>query len=289
MNYDLDVYLDDKRDSTLWAFYLQDEFEVLKNLRINAGVRYDHYSTFGGTANPRIAIIYHPFDKTVFKLIYGQAFRAPNVYELYYKDVVSQKSNPSLDPERIQTLNFIYQQYLGFNVWGTASLYTNWMKDLINQELDEGDGFLVFRNMDKVRSSGLELELEGRWKGGFQGNLSYSFQKTENQETGETLTNSPRHLVKFNGILPLLKEKLFLGVEEQYSSGRKTLAGRSADGFFMTNLTLFSKEFVKGLEVSASLYNLFNKKYEDPASGDTIQDTLAQDGRNFRFKVTYRF
>jgi outer membrane receptor protein involved in Fe transport len=71
--------VDDQRQSKLWALYFQDEFQILKNLILNAGVRHDQYETFGGTTNPRIALIYNPFQKTAIKLLYGEAFRPPSV------------------------------------------------------------------------------------------------------------------------------------------------------------------------------------------------------------------
>ena len=113
---------DDERTSRIWALYLQDEFVILKNLILNAGVRHDQYSTFGGTTNPRIALIYNPFEKTVLKLLYGRAFRAPNVYELYYQGAES-KVNPDLNPETIQTYELIWEQYLGIHLRGSASAF----------------------------------------------------------------------------------------------------------------------------------------------------------------------
>ncbi len=47
-------YLDDNRSSYNWAAYLQDSFSLLENrVLISAGLRYDYYSTFGGTTNFR--------------------------------------------------------------------------------------------------------------------------------------------------------------------------------------------------------------------------------------------
>jgi len=281
--------VDDRRSGWNWAIYLQDEFEILRNLRFNAGIRYDYYSTSGGTINPRLAITYLPFERTILKLIYGQAFRAPNVYELYYTDSVSMKANPDLDPETIKNLEFVFQQYIGFNLWGKATFYYQWIKDLINQETDPADGFLVFRNVDKVEAGGMELELEGKWKNGWSGRLSYALQKAKDKETGKVLTNSPIHLIKLNGIVPIWKDKLFLGLEEQFTSGRKTYTGGQAKSFFTTNLTLFSANLIKGLEISATVYNLFNRKYFDPVGEEHRQDKIEQDGIAFRFKTTYRF
>jgi iron complex outermembrane receptor protein len=172
---------------------------------------------------------------------------------------------------------------------GTATVYYQRVKDLIAQQVDPVDGFLVFQNVNKVEAKGLELELEGKWENGLRGRLSYALQKTKDKETGHMLTNSPIHLIKLNGIVPIWKEKLFLGLEEQFTSQRKTYRGHHAGSFFITNLTLFSENLVKDLEISASVYNLFNKKYGDPVGEEHLQDKMRQDGRTFRFKITYRF
>jgi len=119
--------------------------------------------------------------------------------------------------------------------------------------------------------------------------LKYAVQRTENTETRLRLTNSPVHLAKFNGVVPLMADKLFLGLEEQFTSGRKTLAGNQIGGFWVTNVTLFNQNLFKGLDLSASIYNLFGKKYSDPGAGEHVQDKIQQDGRSFRFKLTYRF
>lgn len=88
-------YLNDLRHSNIWAIYAQDEFSIFKNLLLNAGVRHDQYSTFGGTTNPRVALIYN-WRTTTFKLLYGQAFRAPNPFEQFYVSSIGFKTNPNL-------------------------------------------------------------------------------------------------------------------------------------------------------------------------------------------------
>ena len=42
-------------------------------------------------------------------------------------------------------------------------------------------------------------------------------------------------------------------------------------------------------ELSAGLYNLLDKNYADPGAEEHLQDSLRQDGRNFRVKLTFRF
>ncbi|HET6419959.1 MAG TPA: TonB-dependent receptor [Geobacteraceae bacterium] len=283
-------YIDDKRRSDIWAFYIQDEYSILRNLILNAGVRYDHYSTFGGTVNPRIALIYTPVEGTVFKFLYGSAFRAPNVLELYYATAASkQKGNLSLQPETIDTYELIYEQYLGRNIRGSIDGFYYKIKNLIVQVIDPADGFSVYRNLDNADAKGVELELDGKWDSGITGRASYSYQDARNSNTGEPLVNSPRNLAKLNLTVPLYRDKVFLGIEEQFTDRRKTLAGRYAKVFFVTNLTLFSRDLLRNLELSASVYNLFDYNYYDPAGTTNVQDIIQQDGRTFRIKLTYRF
>jgi iron complex outermembrane receptor protein len=43
------------------------------------------------------------------------------------------------------------------------------------------------------------------------------------------------------------------------------------------------------LDLSASAYNLFDKKYFDPAPVGLTQDQIQQDGRSFRAQITIKF
>lgn len=282
--------LDDHRNSQYWAVYSQDEFTVTDYLTLHAGIRFDYFETFGGIVNPRAALIYTPFEKTTFKFVYGRAFREPNTYELYYKDDTYQKANPDLDPETIDTYEIIYEQYLGKHFRGTIVGFYNSIDNLIVSRTDDTDGLNVFENVDRVRAKGLEFELEEKWESGLEGRASYTIQETENTTTGKDLENSPEYLAKFNIIIPVIKRKLFLSGEEQYTSRRNTLNGKFAEDFFVTNMTLYSRNIFKTLEVSGGVFNLFNKEYEDPGGEEHVpQDTIEQDGRTFRIKITYAF
>lgn len=291
-NYDIYPYvsyLNDTKSSYVWAAYLQDQFSILDNLSVNAGIRYDHYKTFGDTINPRVGIIYNPWEKTTLKFLYGEAFRAPNAYELYYSDGnSSQKANPDLDPEKINTYELVLEQYIQNYRFSLSGFYYR-MRDMISQQVDPSDDLIVFQNVDKVEAKGVEFEIQGKWARGIEGQLSYTYQETTNKDTGRLLTNSPRHLLKANIHIPIIKKYLSAGIEGRYTGPRRTVAGNNTGGFVVANLTFLSQELIKGLEISGSVYNIFNKKYSDPASSEFSQNTIPQDGRTFRIKFTYRF
>jgi len=296
-NYDLDVYLNSQESSESWALFAQDEFRISGRLILNLGVRYDHYDTFGDTVNPRLALIYNLRDETSLKLLYGEAFRAPNAFEFYYHDgLATQKPNPDLDPEKIRTYEVVCEHYFADRLRGVASGFYYEIEDLIDFTLEPNDiseetgqPLVFFDNLDEVEAWGIELEMEGHLDGGLEGRISYTFQEVENADSGRILSNSPKHLAKLNLIVPVWKDRISLGIEEQYTSRRKTVSRDEVGSYAVTNLTLFSRHLVKGLEASASVYNLFDKEYADPASGAFRQETIEQDGRLFRVKLTYLF
>ncbi|MBI3879790.1 MAG: TonB-dependent receptor, partial [Verrucomicrobia bacterium] len=244
------TYTDVRKDRQSHGIYLQGDFAVRTNLHLNGGVRYDQYGEFDPAFNPRLALIYNPWEKSTFKVLYGTAFRTPNFLEL-------------ADP-RFQ------------NVVLENGSYTNFNAD----------------------AKGVEAALTGVWSGGVRGRMSYTLESVDDRSGGRNLPDSPEHLFKVNLSVPLLPEKIFAGLEFQYTSRRhtimtdstgNTLPGADAGGFGVVNFTLFSQNLLKNLEVSASVYNLLNAHYSDPSSRFHLQDQIGRDGRSFRVKLTYRF
>jgi len=291
LNYDdrSQPYLKDRRHGRTYGAYTQAEVTLRKNLLLNTGLRYDYYDTFGGTLNPRFGLIFSPSEGSTLKLLYGQAYRAPNDYELHYgAPGFGQASNPRLQPETIRTYELVYEQYLPASLRFSASGYHYDIHDLISQDINADDD-LVFNNIDQMRANGLEFELEGKYSGGVLARASYAIQRTEDAKSGEELTSSPRHILKGNLSFPLYEDIIFAALELQCQSSVGTLAGNRSGGFLIGNFTLFSREVFKGLEASASIYNLFDTRYETVGSRDLSQDTLQGYGRSFRVKLTYKF
>ena len=228
----------------------------------------------------------------MLKLLYGSAFRAPNAYERYYDDGgISQFGNPALIPETIRTYEAVVEQTVGEKVRITATGFHNRIRHLISQEsFDPADpnSPIIYRNAGDVWATGGEAEIEGKWPG-YEGRLSYTYQNVENRSTGEWLTNSPRQLVKGQFSAAFWGDRIVPALDLLYAGPRKTLAGNLTGGYPLANLTLSGRKLLPWLEVSATVYNLFDKAYADPGAGEHIQDTIPQDGRSFRVKVTASF
>jgi outer membrane receptor for ferrienterochelin and colicins len=291
-NYDMTppgtTYGDSNPSADTVGFYLQDEIPLMNRLTLNAGIRYDYFDSFVHTLNPRTALLYTPWTNGVFKFLYGQAYRAPNAYERFTQGSYY-KINPDLGPETIRSYELVYEQILNASLRFNTSLFYNDAEDQITFGEDPADGMFRYANTDQVYSRGAEAEVDWRGRNGVSGNASYTYAETEDQATGDTLSNSPRHVGKFHYSVPLWTEKLMASLELLGVSERKTVQGNESAGYWIANLTLLSREVAKGLELSASIYNLFDRAYADPVSDDFTQDTIEQDGRTFRVKATYKF
>jgi iron complex outermembrane recepter protein len=63
------------------AVFTELDAQVLKNLEVDAAVRYDHYNTYGGTATPKFGVKYAPFEMLTLRGTWGKGFRAPSISE----------------------------------------------------------------------------------------------------------------------------------------------------------------------------------------------------------------
>jgi outer membrane receptor for ferrienterochelin and colicins len=292
VNYNINPFLayisSQPPSSMIAALYGQDEFAFTPKLSLTAGVRYDHYYTFGGTTNPRLGLIYHPFSQTAFKLLYGSAFRAPSAYEMYYYGLGEYQANLHLQPETIKTYEVVMEQGLGERFHLTARVFRNQLDQLIVEE-PNSSGLLVFQNTAGAGIDGFSAELDARFPGGLQGKASYSYSDNQRTQATQLLTRSPEHLAKLNLIVPMLQQRLFASLDSQFDGPSTTLLGANTSSYQIFNVTLLGHAIGKHLDVSASVYNLLDKKYFDPAPDGLPEDQIQQDGRNFRIKLTGRF
>ncbi len=76
----------------------------LDHFKLVAGARYDAYSKVGGSLNPRVALLIAPDKHFYFKGLYGQAFRAPSFVELHSQNNLLINGDKELKPENVSTI-----------------------------------------------------------------------------------------------------------------------------------------------------------------------------------------
>lgn len=68
------------RDSS--AAFVEFSVPVLTSLELSLALRYDDYSDFGNTTNPKVAVRWSPIDSLAFRASWGTGFRAPSLAQI---------------------------------------------------------------------------------------------------------------------------------------------------------------------------------------------------------------
>jgi iron complex outermembrane receptor protein len=65
----------------VWAFYGEANWTLMKTLELNLALRYDDYSDYGSTWNPKLGARWNPIKEVLLRGTWATGFRAPNAYE----------------------------------------------------------------------------------------------------------------------------------------------------------------------------------------------------------------
>ncbi|MBK8817397.1 MAG: TonB-dependent receptor [Methylococcaceae bacterium] len=263
------------------GLYAQDEFRITDNLLLNVGVRMDHHHLINNLQfNPRIGLIWDITPSFTAKLLYGSAFRAPNVLE---HDL---NINALASEEHIKSYEAVAEWYPGGGVKLLGTLFLNDLTKILqtNQDFD-------FVNTGKFETLGFELGAEKRWDNGRQLKFSWTYNNTRDlgADFPGWATDSPRNMVKVHYTEPLFNDKLNLGFEEIFIDQRRTFSDNIAPGYHLFNINLAVTKPIYGFQASLGIYNVFDQHFKIIPSPDFKQDVLSSDGRTARFRLEYGF
>ena len=108
--------LDIDADRDYWAAFVEVNVPIVKNLEANLAVRYDDYSDFGSTTNPKVSLRWNPVRQVLLRGSWGTGFVAPTLTQAYGANTVG-VSNPGLeDPLRCPTTQDTSDCVTQFNV-----------------------------------------------------------------------------------------------------------------------------------------------------------------------------
>jgi iron complex outermembrane receptor protein len=87
-------------DRTVRAAFLEFAVPIVRKLDAQLAVRYDHYSDFGSSTNPKVALRWQPSDMWLLRGSANTGFRAPTLPDLYAPLAQTNTGNPWDDPLR---------------------------------------------------------------------------------------------------------------------------------------------------------------------------------------------
>lgn len=279
------VRLDHDHRAHQTGTYVQDEWRH-GDWRLSAGLRVDHYSSFGTMLSPRLALIQTVSPQTTVKYIYGTAYRAPNAFEMYFHDGdETMKANPDLRPERIRSVEVAVEHATDSGWTWSGSVFHNRLRSRIAQEVDADDGLLVYRNAGEARTHGVTLAGQRRWHDGSHVRASASWHESRDRTQGHQLTHSPRLVAKLDATVPLGRWRVTL---EGRHLGARTAGEGRVGGQSWGNLALVSSDrILGGARVALRIDNVFDRSLFDPASEEFAHDRLPREGRTGRLTFTW--
>jgi outer membrane cobalamin receptor len=265
---------------------------------ITIGGRHTYNSIFGHKFVPRIAYT-KAFDKLHYKILYSQAFRAPNLLNIAY--------NYAIKPE---TTN-VAEAEVGYKFSNTLMLTAN----LFNMEifntivyLNDGanGGFGSYQNAGNTNTAGVEIEAKFNKKWGFINGgysyyqslantvevyeINYQGSKIDKQHIG-----SPTHKLtllanfKINKHIAINPSCIILS--ERYGQEIVpfvgTLAIQKQPAVAMCNLNLHFSSVLRNISASFGIYNLFDAPYNFVQGYQNGRGSLPAPSREFMLKLFY--
>ncbi len=307
------VFSVDTSDSYMqWALFAQDEMRVGPG-KLFLGARFDSYHGFsdGVTSrlSPRVAYVQEIAPRVTAKLMYGQAYRAPTIYESRYQDGAPAAStiwaNGELRPELSRSLEaLLIAQSPGGVEWRLSAFLKRLEGTPVQVVVPVSDGIacalgadacIQYRNSAR-RQQVAGSELDVRVRQGERGDLYASLVLQHGRGEGGELTSSPRRQFKAGISRELPWADTNAALEAQYISA---VQGRIDDDIAVRDLVpsylvlgavFNAARLVDGWRASLRVDNLLDRRYGTVASRE-LQPLLRvpADGRRCAVRLQREF
>ena len=219
--------------------------------------RYDHYDSFGSAVSGSVAGGWHLSDDLRLTASFGNAFRAPNLNELYSPGYGGfYAGNADLDPERSRTAE------LGFDWRADAAdrvelrAFSTRVHDLI--DFSGGSTFQAI-NIDHAAIDGAELSHHWR-SGDWSVDSTATVQDPRNQDADAQLLRRPKQ--KLDSVIQrALGDRWTVGAEVFASGKRDDINDITLSGYALLNLRA-AYALNATWHVGLRLENVFDRNYE---------------------------
>lgn len=284
------VYAPDKTRH-LWYLSLQDEWQVAPDWELTSGIRYDRYSDFGDTVNPRLALVWATRYNLTSKILYGRAFRAPSFSELYAINNPSVQGNPDLKPETIDTIELSFDYRPTFDLQTILTLFAYRAEDLIDFVPDDrlNPSRKTAQNARDQEGYGLEMEVLWQATDNLLVGGNYAWQHSQDADSRQRIPDAPSQQLLLMADWRF-RPNWYFHPQINWVGSRKRAAGDSRseiDDYALVDLTLRHKEIFNHLNLALAVRNIFDENAREPSDG-TIPGDYPLEGRSFWVELSWR-
>lgn len=288
---DLAFLPEGRRDSSY--MYIQDIWQLGNDWEFTAGVRRDHYSDFGSTTNPRLALVWANTYRLTTKLIYGEAFRAPSFAETKEVNNPVALGNPSLRPEKIRSheLAFDYRWDIDDAI-SINFFYYDW-HNIILYRPDTGVSTMTAQNTGRQTGYGFEFELTKPLSKELQLDFNFAWQRSQDRLNQADAADSPERQLYINAHWHRDRSHLDLRGNWVMNRNRSVYDNRHPVKDYLSIDVSFRQVFSKELDVTLLVRNLLDKDCFEPSPyGDPtafIKNDLPIGGRSISAEMRFSF
>jgi len=254
-----------------WGVYAQDIWDPFENLRLTLGLRYDNYSDFGGTLNPRVGLNWEFVKDYSLKFSYGTAYRAPSFGELTYTNPVAQ-GNSSLQPEIVKTFEGGIVAHPVSGLTTQAIYYNTRIDKIITYVPLSGTNTTQYGNSGNLVAQGVEGEIRYDFDGDFKGSyLSANSVWQRGIQSGIQLADVPRYRTNLMANWAINRTwssfaHVLIKSRTLREAGdlRPSTAGYTTVDLGILGKNIFNQNAQK-VDIGFNVYNVFDKRYYSPA------------------------
>ena len=284
------VFLPDSSRTIIYAS-VQDEWQFAPNWELTTGVRFDHYSDFGETINPRVALVWATLHNLTTKFLYGRAFRAPSFSELLAVNNPVVLGNPGLSPETIDTFELAFDYRPVFDLQIGLNLFAYRANDLIEFVPDDpGAETSTAQNARDQRGHGFEVETIWDATESVRFRANYAWQRAQDRETNLRIPDAPGQQLYLSADWRFLPEWSFYP-QVVWVGNRKRADGdlrSNIKDYTLVGMALRRQNILKNVDMALIARNLFDEDAREPSMG-IIAGDYPLEGRQFWGEISYRF
>jgi outer membrane receptor for ferrienterochelin and colicins len=270
--------------------YAQDEWAFIQDWYLTAGLRRDHYSDFGNTTNPRVALVWETAYNLTSKLLYGRAFRPPSFAELYNINNPVALGNPNLKPETNESVELAFAWQAASTLQANLNLFRYQMKDIL-RFVQNPDTSYTAQNAGRQHGQGFEVELVWDAKPNLRLSGNYAQQDSVDEATHQDAGNAPERHVYARADWRFMPNWTW-NTQFNYVADRKRepLDTRPAIADYHTvDVTLRNQKRNSDWDFAVKVLNLFNADAREPSpSPGLIPNDLPLARREWRVELSHQ-